>query len=80
MFGFSFAKLLLVAAVIAAVWYGYRWWQRVQKVTRDEGATLARERARAAEGEVMIKCSSCETYVSPKAARSCGRAECPYPG
>lgn len=80
MFGFSFAKLLVLAAVIAAVWYGYRWWQRVQKVTRDEAEALARQRARASDGEDMVKCSSCDTYLSPRAARSCGRAECPYPG
>lgn len=80
MFGFSFAKLLLVAAVIAAVWYGYRWWQRVQKVTRDEADVLARQRARATDGEDMVKCPSCETYLSPRAARSCGRVGCPYPG
>jgi hypothetical protein len=80
MFGFSFGKLLVLAAVIGAVWYGYRWWQRVQKVTRDEEAMLARERARAPSGEDMIKCPACDTYLSPKGARSCGRSECPYPG
>lgn len=80
MFGFSLGKILLLAAVVAAVWYGYRWWQRVQKVTRDEEAILARERARAPSGEDMVKCPACDTYLSPKGARSCGRTECPYPG
>ncbi len=80
MFGLSLAKILLIAAVIAAVWYGYRWWQRVQRVTRDEETMLARERARAASGEDMVKCPACETYLSPKSARACGRNECPYPG
>ncbi len=80
MFGFSFAKLLVLAAVIAAVWYGYRWWQRVQKVTRDEAEALSRQRARAADGEEMVKCTVCDTYLSPRAARSCGRTDCPYPG
>ena len=79
MFTLSIGKILLLAAVIAAVWFGYRWWQRVQKVMRDEGATLARERAQAPSGEDMVKCPTCETYLSPKAARACGREGCPYP-
>ena len=80
MFGFSFAKLLVLAAVVGAVWYGYRWWQRVQKVTREEAEALARANARAGDGEDMVRCPACDTYVSPRAARSCGRSDCPYPG
>ena len=81
MFGLSLSKLLLLAAVTAAVWYGYRWWQRVQRVMRDEAAALARHSARAPQmGEDMVKCPACETYLSPRSARACGRAECPYPG
>lgn len=80
MFAFSFGKILLLAAVIAAVWFGYRWWQRVQRVMRDEAAILARQRAKAPTGEDMVKCPTCETYLSPRAARACGRDGCPYPG
>lgn len=80
MFAFSFGKILLLAAVVGAVWFGYRWWQRVQRVMRDEAAILARQRAKTPTGEDMVKCPTCETYLSPRAARACGREGCPYPG
>lgn len=80
MFGFSFGKVLLLAVVIAGVWYGWRWLQRVQAVSRDEELKQAQDRARTIGGEDMVKCPACETYLSPRTARACGRAACPYPG
>lgn len=32
----SFSKLLLLALVIGAVWYGWRWFQRVDAVRREQ--------------------------------------------
>ncbi len=67
MFALSFGKIVLLAAVIAAVWFGYRWWQRVQKVMHDEATALSRQRAKTPTGEDMVKCPTCETYLSPRA-------------
>ena len=58
MFGLSVAKLLLVAAVIAAIWYGlraYRAW---------EAKRLAEEKRRDRQtgAETMVKCPVCGTY------------------
>jgi hypothetical protein len=80
MFALSFGKIVLLAVVIGVAWYGYRWWQRVQKVSRDEELTQTRARAAQMSGEDMVRCPTCETYLSPRSARACGRNGCPYPG
>lgn len=58
MFGLSVAKLLLLAAVIGAVWYGlraYRAW---------EAKRLAEEKRRdlRSGAETMVKCAVCGAY------------------
>jgi predicted negative regulator of RcsB-dependent stress response len=80
MFALSFGKIVLLAIVIGGAWFGYRWWQRVQKVSREEAIELARARARQVQGEDMVRCPTCETFLSPRTARACGREGCPYPG
>ena len=82
MFGFSFAKLLLIVAVIAIVWFGWRWYQRWELEQRTGGD--AAKRAGRAESpklaaEDMVACRICGTYVAPKSARACARPACPYP-
>jgi hypothetical protein len=95
MFGLSLSKLIVLAAVIAAVWYGFKWLKRYNEMREDENERnrLDRQR-RAAEAdrasaapvpkaggaEDMESCRACGTYVMPSSARSCGRRECPYPG
>ncbi|MBI1779153.1 MAG: hypothetical protein HYR63_27785 [Proteobacteria bacterium] len=82
MFGFSMTKLLVLAAIIAAVWYGYRWINRVELLRRQAAARgePAMGKRPSAPSETMVACSTCGTYVAPRAARSCGRSDCPYPG
>lgn len=88
----SFSKLLLLALVIGAVWFGWRWFQRVDSVRRDQ---LRRQPAPSAAAprrdtqpepatrsapaaEDMEKCPECGAYVAPRSATSCGRTGCPY--
>ncbi len=88
MFGFSFAKVLLLVAVVAIVWFGFRWFQRWEKERREaterEGRRVGRdaapgpERGPVAEAEVMTACRVCGVYVA-SGTRSCGRANCPFP-
>ncbi len=91
MFGFSLQKILVLAAVIAAVWYGFKWISRLQEV-RDaqEGgkpkkkrrwpgtARRAKEEPPASAAEDMTACPVCGTYVATRGAANCGRADCPY--
>ncbi len=90
MFGFSISKLIVLAAVIAAVWYGFKFIGRLDKA-RKLAAKLTRDAARdvagaepaaepAAETEDMERCEVCDAYVSARDPASCGRADCPYPG
>ena len=92
MFGLpSFTKLLVLAAVIAAVWYGFKLVGRLDK-QRKEGGRLqrttqppksagaaAREPVKAeANSEDMEPCRVCGAYVAGHGAANCGRADCPY--
>jgi uncharacterized protein len=87
MFGLSLPKLLLLAIVLGAIWYGLKYLQaRDRTLARAAAdAAVARERARparrsaAGSAEEMVKCPACGTYVAPD-ARACGRAGCPYRG
>ncbi len=80
MFGFSLAKLLVLAAIIAAVWYGFKIIARrnlasQKKVADDDTGDDARISA-----EDTVQCVRCGTYVVVQGATSCDRADCPYPG
>lgn len=84
MFGLSFTKVLLLVAVVAIVWFGFRWFQRWEKerrerAEREEGGRLGRDaspRPDSLQTEVMTACRVCGTYVA-QGARSCGRPSCP---
>lgn len=88
MFGISFGKVVLLVAVVAVVWFGYRWLQRWDKERREaerrEAAQLGRQGGQAPDpapraAEEMTACRVCGTYVAPAAARACGRPNCPFP-
>lgn len=83
MFGISFPKILVLVAVIAAVWFGFRWFQRWEK---ERAARQAAGNGGAGDrpqpqvtAEDMTACRVCGTYVAARSARACGRAGCPYP-
>lgn len=85
MFGFSLPKLLLLAAIIFAVWQGFKYLQRRQEVLDKRRHEKVREARRETQGsaepvEDMVRCSVCDTFVAGEGARSCGRRDCPYPG
>jgi len=92
MFGFSLTKLLFTVVAVLVVWYGFRWVGRVQARNRVEAERRMRTdassgaRPGAAEPqrrkgvENMAACPTCGDYVAANGARSCGRADCPYPG
>jgi len=89
MFGFpSIQKLIVLIAIVAAVWYGFKWVSRLQAArdaeTKAKGAGTARRRApgRPAatvdDAEDMVQCPVCRAYVQARGASSCGRSDCPY--
>lgn len=83
MLGFSLGKILVLAAMIALVWYGFKYVaRRNRNVNRDEADGRLSQRDDAANDEKiqdMETCSVCGTFVPNASARSCGRESCPYP-
>jgi uncharacterized protein len=92
MFGLSFTKIVFTIVAVLVVWYGYRWMGRVQARRRAELEEHMRREMRQtskrgpdrsggmAKAEDLVPCETCESYVPARGARSCGRADCPYPG
>ena len=89
MFGLSVSKILLTLFVIAAVWYGWRAYNRYQVLRADARRRMAEEarrnpsRAAASaepEAEDTIECATCGAFVAANRRVSCGRKDCPYPG
>ena len=58
MFGLSFAKIVLIAVVIAVVWYGLRAYRRWDA----ERIAEARRRDLQSGSEAMVKCPVCGAY------------------
>jgi hypothetical protein len=84
--GGSFGKLLLVIAVIAIVWFGWRWYQRWEKERRvlddrreaEDSIRRNRDSRESVEVEELAKCRVCGAFVA-SGARACGKPGCPYP-
>jgi len=91
MFGFSLPKLLFTILVVVVVVYGFKAIGRLQERRESDeeavrkppprsGGGKSASAPRATEAEDMVACPACGTYVAAHGARSCGRADCPYPG
>jgi uncharacterized protein len=92
MFGIpSIQKLIVLAAVIALVWYGFKFIGRLQDQRKAEGGLGARaarrpkrrSRTAAAEpavqdAEDMVACPVCQAYVQARGVTRCDRSDCPY--
>jgi uncharacterized protein len=77
-----FGKFFVLAIVIAAVWYGWRWLQRVEDsgARRPRTPTPRRDQpppsAPPRPVDDMQRCAVCGEYVSVN-ARRCARPTCP---
>ena len=76
MFGFGLGKLLLLALIAMAVWYGFK------KFSRPSGGRprdVARKTKQPIDSiDQTEKCPVCGTYVVAGHAAPCGRQGCPY--
>jgi hypothetical protein len=88
MFGFSLAKFLVLALVVAAIWYGFKYMNRLEEVRRmlrqeqrrrqgADGRAPGR-RAESLKTEDLVLCRTCNAYVAARGAGACGRADCPW--
>ena len=84
MFGISLTKLLVLIAIIAAVWYGFKAIGRLEKAqkarVRVEKPAPPPKSAREEGAQEMIQCPKCGSYVPSGAVMDCGREGCPYSG
>jgi hypothetical protein len=87
MLGLSFGKLVVLALLILAIWYGFKYAGRVEQVRQAvKRARAAAERQRGGGGggaqrlqaEDMVKCRSCGAYVAAQGVGKCGRPDCPW--
>lgn len=79
----SLSKLLVLVAIIALVWFGFRVISRLDQARRQQAAAprprSGRQAREARQGvEETVKCPVCSAYVAARGADSCGRADCPY--
>ena len=88
MFGFGLQKILLLALVIGAVWYGFKFFGRLDGA-KDRVAKAARKAADRVTGgaepadaaaQDMERCETCGDFVAAGSASPCGREACPYLG
>lgn len=88
MFEMSFGKLLLLVALVLAVWYGFKYAARIEQVRQ---AMRAETRRRAGAGgggarvqqsarpvEDLVKCRQCGAFVAASGAANCGKPGCPW--
>ncbi|MGE0650440.1 MAG: hypothetical protein AB7P12_01640 [Alphaproteobacteria bacterium] len=59
MFGLSLSKLLVLALIIAAVWYGFKWLNRAASAKRVGGG----KPSDAPRANDLTACPACGTYV-----------------
>jgi len=72
-------KLLILIAVIVAVWKGFGLLRRLSdaRAAPPPGRTRSRDDDRAPVAE-LTQCRVCGTYVSPRDGVSCEREGCPH--
>jgi hypothetical protein len=84
MLGLSLGKLLVLAALIAIVWYGFKYAARVEAIRRGVQEEIARRqaatrpRAPTRRVEDLVKCPQCGAYVASEGATNCGKPGCPW--
>jgi uncharacterized protein len=84
MFGFSFSKIIVLALVVAAVWYGFKYMNRLEEIRRllrQQQNRQSRPAAAASrlQAEDLVPCRVCNAYVAARGGSACGRADCPWP-
>lgn len=82
-----FAKFLLTVAVVALIWFGFKYVQRVAELRARREASARRAPAdgrprfepvdNGASVQDLVKCPRCGTFRSPKLG-PCGQPNCPY--
>jgi uncharacterized protein len=82
MFGIpSVNKILVLIAIISAIWFGFRLLGQLDRQRRD-AARKEKERTRPQgptprQVDDMLKCDVCGTFIA-RGSKGCGRPGCPF--
>ena len=74
---FGFGKILVLAVIIAVVWYGFKFVGRLQAKRQEELKNAGREGNSKDAGD-MVKCPQCAAFVVAGGAAICSKSESPY--
>ena len=74
---FSFGKIMVLAVIIVAVWYGFKCVGRLQANRQKELKDAGRE-SNMKDADDMVKCPQCAAFVVAGGAAKCSKSECPY--
>ena len=74
---FGFGKILVLAVIIAVVWYGFKFVGRLQAKRQEELKNAGREGNSKDAGD-MVKCPQCAAFVVAGGTAKCSKSECPY--
>jgi hypothetical protein len=77
MFGAGFQKILILIAVVTAVWYGFRFIGQLAAERRKLQREAERRRPAGRAVQDMVKCRLCGDYVPASGVASCANAHCP---
>ncbi|MFQ5953922.1 MAG: hypothetical protein ACE5JZ_02540 [Kiloniellales bacterium] len=83
MFGFSLQKLLVLAVIVVAIWYAFKFISQLDRRRKRALKATRQGTGDAAAGgvpraEEMVQCPVCQAYVAAQGAANCGREDCPY--
>ncbi|HVG80807.1 MAG TPA: hypothetical protein VNB28_00845 [Methylomirabilota bacterium] len=77
MFGVGFQKLILLIAIVTAIWYGFRFVGKIAAERKALQREAERKRPARRSVEDMVKCRLCGDYVPASGVASCANANCP---
>jgi uncharacterized protein len=77
MFGVGFQKLILLIAIVTAIWYGFRFIGKIAAERKALQREAERKRPARRSVEDMVKCRLCGDYVPASGVASCANANCP---
>jgi uncharacterized protein len=77
----SLSKILILVAIISAIWFGFRLLGQLDRQRRDV-ARKEKDRARARgsaprQVDDMVKCEVCGTFIA-RGSGDCGQPNCPF--
>ncbi len=69
-------KIIVLAAIVAAVWYGFKFLSRLDEQRKQK---VAQEKRDAVDGIAdTVQCPICDTYIAAQTSSDCGKPGCPY--